>query len=387
VNTSFGTPLTLSMQDLPVEAQLVHALSAVRWSAAIQQAAHETIANNTVDWLTVMDQALRLRVMALIGRNVTRYRAWVDDDGVPVMPNSWIYATAYDANRHRNQRLFDEAASLFCALNRDGIRYAIRKGPALCARVYDDAGIRPMSDVDILIEPDQLDEVSAILTDHGYAQGTIAANGRTVTPFQRETRVFWSMHLTNALPFLKPSSDPHVGSYAIDLCLNLLQKRSAGSIDTASVLKRATRARICGEDAYALHPVDNMLDLCLHLYKEATSYLSIQRGRDLSLMRFIDVAESARLMTVDERAALVDASHSAGTLNEIYYALYHTAILYPSAIDDSILSQLKPEDVTYLDQYGSLEGRVQRWRRPFLQRLFDPKRSSELDGASTIPSG
>jgi hypothetical protein len=194
------------------------------------------------------------------------------------------------------------------------------------------------------------------------------------------------VHLNNALPFVKPTSDPEVLSFEIDLCLDLFQKRSAGSIDTSAVLDRAEAAVICGEQSFALSALDQLLDICLHLYKEATSYLSISQGRDINLLRFIDVVESVRVTPPGVLAQLPRYAAEVGAERELYFALFHASVLYADAIPPELLAELRPEDRGYLDEYGALEGRTRRWSQGFLDRLFNPGRRFELPGGSSIPT-
>src|SRR6266511_6332446 len=101
---------------------------------------------------------------------------------------------------------------------------------------------------------------------------------------------------------------------------------------------------ICGEPSFALSPLDQLLDIGLHLYKEATSYLSITQGRDLHLMRFIDVMESIRATATDDVARLPEFVRTVGAERELFLALHHTSLLYPGAVPAELLRALEPPD-------------------------------------------
>lgn len=335
-----------------------------------------------MNWSYFLDQALRQEVISMVGRNLTRY---LPADGA-APPYLWIYSAAYQANSRRNRSLFGEFGRILAALNQRGIPHAVRKGPSLCALVYDDPGIRRMTDLDILIGRESLDAAAAILADLNYAQGTLSANGCRVLPHDRKTKLFWAVHLNNALPFVKPTTDPDVQWFEVDLCFDLFQKRSTGHVEVAAVLDRARPTVICGEPSFALSPLDQLLDICLHLYKEGTSYLSISQGRDINLSRFIDVVESVRVTPAASLARLPQFAREAGAERELYYALFHASLLYPGTVPVELLAGLEPEDRGYLDEYGQLEDRTRRWREGFLHRLFNPRRQLELPGASSIPT-
>lgn len=375
---------TVRQAGLRREIELLLAVAVPRWGAASERAVQEWLSGRAVmDWAYFLDQALRQQVISMAGRNLVRH---LPKDRV-VLPHLWLYSAAYQANVRRNRSLFAEFGRILDALNRRGVRYAVRKGPALCALVYDDPGIRRMSDLDLLISREAQDDVVAILTDLGYAQGVLSADGSRVVAHERRTKLFWAVHLNNALPFLKPTTDQDVQWFEVDLCLDLFQKRSAGRVDVAAVLDRAEPAVICGEPSFALSPLDQLLDISLHLYKEATSYLSISRGRDLNLQRFIDVVESIRVTPAAELDRLPRHVTEIGAVREVYFALFHAHVLYPDAVPAELLTRLDPGDHGYLDEYGELEGRTRRWSQGFLDRLFTPDRWSELPGASSVPTG
>ncbi len=310
---------------------------------------------------------------------------WQPEQDGTLLPHPWIYSAAYEANCRRNKALFTEFGRIFHDLGQAGIRYAVRKGPVLCQSVYEDAGIRRMADLDLLIEESSYPDVQELLTERGYAQGLQSRNGTVVTPYARTTRAFWSMHLNNKLPFKKPTSDPDVDFFEVDLCLNLFQQKSHGSLDTTTLLDRSVSTRMCGAETRVLAPSDHLLDVCLHLYKEATSYLSIERGKDVTLMRFLDVAESVRLMDHRATEEFTALAAAAGATREVYFALGFARQLYPDAVPEGLTKALRPDDEDYLDEYGALDGNTGRWPTPFLDRLFDPDRRRHVAGSSTIP--
>lgn len=374
---------TIPAAGLRPEAWLLLALAAPRWDAARARHTRELLAAEVaMDWPYFLDQALCQQVVCTVGRNLGRY---LPRDKA-MLPHLWIYSAAYEANARRNRHLFAEFGGILRALNRREVRYAVRKGPSLCALVYDDPGIRRMSDLDLLIERESLEAVGGILAELGYRQGVPSEDGERVVPHERKTKLFWAVHLNNALPFLKPTAEPEVPWFEVDLCLDLFQKRSAGGVETGAVLDRARPVEICGEPSFALSPLDQLLDICLHLYKEATSYLSILQGRDLNLMRFIDVVESRRVTTNADLERLPELVREVGAEREVYFALHHAGLLYPDAIPTGLLKQMEPQDCGYLDEFGGLEGRTRRWSQGFLDRMFHPDRWTDLPGPSSIPT-
>ena len=64
--------------------------------------------------------------------------------------------------------LHDTLRGVLEALARAGIAAAPLKGPLLAARLYDDAAVRPSTDLDVLVEPETLDAAIDALRPLGY---------------------------------------------------------------------------------------------------------------------------------------------------------------------------------------------------------------------------
>lgn len=73
--------------------------------------------------------------------------------------------------RYRLHRTVLEArlAQLTAALDEAGVRYAVLKGPALAATVYDPPWLRPYGDIDLLLQVPSWPRVRALLQQLGYA--------------------------------------------------------------------------------------------------------------------------------------------------------------------------------------------------------------------------
>jgi hypothetical protein len=92
------------------------------------------------------------------------YRRWPDTDNPVVELGRRAYFTTWSRNRERMAQL-EELASAF---QRDGIRWMALKGAALALRHYADLGLRPMSDVDLLVHREDLSRAVFQLETAGY---------------------------------------------------------------------------------------------------------------------------------------------------------------------------------------------------------------------------
>ena len=111
------------------------------------------------------------------------------------------------------QRMYQYCRGLFANLaNTD---YAVIKGAVLSQRIYSNPAIRKSSDIDILISPNQIDNVKAILEKHGFKQGKVR-NGE-LTPYTRKELIYYAAFTHQAASFSKLTEDPLCPVINIDI--------------------------------------------------------------------------------------------------------------------------------------------------------------------------
>ncbi|MCX6361264.1 MAG: nucleotidyltransferase family protein, partial [Armatimonadetes bacterium] len=95
---------------------------------------------------------------------------------------------AYLAALARSRRLVTQAAAIAAAAAKAGIDLVVLKGVSALLWLYDDPGIRVVSDVDLMIRPERLRDMHALMLDLGYemnshtslADAEVGANGYAV---------------------------------------------------------------------------------------------------------------------------------------------------------------------------------------------------------------
>jgi hypothetical protein len=100
-------------------------------------------------------------------------------------------------------------------LTRAGIPASPIKGPDLAERIYGDLGLRPCSDVDILVNPRYLDDAVGIVRTLGYGATAAAAGVESLDGLHR-----WLDHPAPTMPPVEVhwraewySTRPHVGGF------------------------------------------------------------------------------------------------------------------------------------------------------------------------------
>jgi hypothetical protein len=136
-----------------------------------------------------------------------------------------------------------EAEELLAALSGSGISTVVLKGLDLAWRVYPDPGLRPYTDIDLLIAPEALDLAEAVLLESGYKP-------TPETQQMRAQRVEWMDY-----QYVHPASD-----VMFELHIQLLHP-GRFALDHAAILARS--------EGGFLAPADRFLHLALHLAKHA----------------------------------------------------------------------------------------------------------------------
>lgn len=150
---------------------------------------------------------------------------------------------AYYQNLVRNKILFHELKKMLTGLIEQGIKVIVLKGVLFAGILYGNPALRRMSDIDILVKPEDFEKVAAYLVDSGYVRPS------DVESVVRESRYHHGQ-------FVK-------GAVLIEVHFNLAQSRRF-KIDIDNIWKRSIPARIDGVDVLRLSNEDIILHFCLH---------------------------------------------------------------------------------------------------------------------------
>jgi hypothetical protein len=340
--------------------------------------------HETLDWGRFLHQAARHRLLPLVGRNLIKYGVIHDDDRRALTPYRQVFAGAYLGNRARNQAQHAEYAVVLRAIQAADVPFLVRKGPVLDTYVFGDLGARQSSDLDVLLDRTGMAAFTAALEAVGYRQGTLTFDG-DVRPYSRRAHVYWSTHLINSLPFVKYSGTFEADHFKVDPCHGIAQPTSAARVPNADLFSRAVTRDVCGVPALTLAESDFLLDLCLHLHKEATSPHYRQIGKGLRIRQLLDIAALTSAWLPEQWDELIDLARECTATSEVHYALYFTSRCYPDSVPEQVLKRLQPQDAEYLEQSGGLDQRHGQGDDPFVELMLRDESAGEP--SSAVPRG
>lgn len=189
--------------------------------------------------------------------------------------------------RRAASKLGQSLATYLRAAEGRGIQTIVLKGLWLCENVYQNAAMRPGSDIDILVPRHQVEACLALLNEQG-----IGAHWPNLLADEYFTR--HHLHQQRSTPDLSIWFEIH---WALDHPYTLL------TVDYAGIFERSRLSKLLGAPAQEMAPPDLLLSLCVHLVKHAIYLPSLVERDDLlriiladgMLMYYLDVAEVLRL--------------------------------------------------------------------------------------------
>ncbi|MGK5627872.1 nucleotidyltransferase family protein [Streptomyces sp. URMC 123] len=373
-------------EALTPEANLLLALARPRLTGDEAEVCRDLMSRD-INWGRFIDLCGRNKMLPLVGCHLSTHRLFHGRDGSLVVPYHYLHTSVHLANRVRNQALMEEFGRVLDAIEAEGtIRYAVRKGPVIIEDVYPDLGARRMTDLDLLVHAEDKEALREKLLAAGYVQGRVSRDGESVEPFSRRTRMFWRMHLNNELPYVRLARREDLTAFTIDVCLDILPPGEERGRHTPEILDRARPDRFCGLAGRRLAYEDHVVDLAVHLFKEATTLYYIENQADLQLQKFVDVLGTLPAAEETETwAGLVRRAEELGVTAPVYFTLSYTEVLFPRTVPGPVLDALRPDDVGYLDEYGAADGAPARWSRPFVQRLLEADTRREPAARSGVP--
>ena len=235
----------------------------------------------------------------------------------------------YLANAARNTWLLHEVGNIFRAFQAADIPVIPLKGACLAEAVYGNIALRPMGDVDLLVQPADLAKALAVLRTLGYA---------AEHPFEVEVE----RQLNHDMPPLSKR-----GGVTLELHWTIATPRCNARInknDLDQLWSRATAAKISNVQVLMLSPTDLLLHLCLHAsVHHRFGGIGLGRFWDMALVihRYGDAINWEQFTTCAHLWGITNGVHLALQLTEEWTAAVIPAhvvrALAPAIVDDAAI--------------------------------------------------
>lgn len=284
-------------------------LTGLGYKSAVEKS--EFLKNVTTEqWSEVAQLANRHSVTPLLYHNLKLLNLFLPED-IEVELKEQFLKQAY-----RNTFLFNELDKILHQLNEKNIPVIVLKGAYLATAVYENIGLRGMSDIDLLVKKeDLLRAEEAVL----HLRGEPEQYNRIVLDS--------SCHFGYKLPDQ---------GLRVEIHWSLVSANMPFLIDVEGLWKRAQPLSSGQNNALALSPEDLLLHLCLHAAKH-TFNLQIRMLCDLGEV----ISNYGDEMNWE---ILVDRAQLWGACRALYSFLWLSRELLEADIPLNLLNKIKPGD-------------------------------------------
>jgi hypothetical protein len=158
---------------------------------------------------------------------------------------------AYYITLTRSMMLYDYFRKVANALNSADILFIALKGIYLSEWLYKDIGLRQMSDIDLLVKPEDGEKCLAVLSELGF----VSVKNENVSDFieKKSNRVHYAPMILNDV--------------SVEVHTKLHRDGETYSVRPVLCWQAAVQATINKADVYVLSPADLLIHLAVHLDK------------------------------------------------------------------------------------------------------------------------
>lgn len=247
------------------------------------------------------------------------------------------FKAAYLGNVVVNLHLQAELGRAQEALGAEGVPVILLKGAALARIVYGDIGLRPMSDLDLLVPESQVYVAQKAVRDLGYNE--------VGTPEEQDDTERHHRHL----PGLVREGTPVL----VEVHRHIVRRDAGLYFDIAGFWSRAQEISVGRKQALVLAPEDLLIHLALNFF------LDRRFRSNAALRQLCDVAESLRFYTNSISWRLfVDNVRVYRLIGPVGCVLYLAQELLNAPVPSYVAQQLWPQGFEALQLERFLRRRV-----------------------------
>lgn len=242
----------------------------------------------------------------------------------------------------------------------NAINYVIIKGEPLSMLAYGCYGNRSSHDIDILIERKDISIVNQILNNHGFYQLERALS--------RQERIYANQaHQT--FSYIKKVAE---NTIVIDVNVDIFWGEYEGKrVNISDFIKNSVEMNIYGFKAKVLRPMEALVALSLHHYKELNSLHQLARGEHPYKPKlFNDIYYLIKNNSCISAQAFYDICCVYGIIPYAYFVLYYTNKYIGNEVLSDYLTLFETaEGINLLECYGLTNRERKKWRISFEDRI------------------
>lgn len=299
-----------------LEMSMLLALARTRHPSEIRERVR-ALADNGLNWDRLYELAWRHRLSPLIYRSLERCRISIppnirkdlDGDRTDVVLQSLAYT--------------QELLRIHSAFLAEKIEYVVLKGPVLGVTLYQDLGLRPFGDLDILVRLENILRAKELLVGLGYRPDP------PMSP-KREQAYISSQ---SAYEFFQDEK-----GFKAELHTALVHRRFEFHHDIDQIWSRTSRATVGNVEVGVLGTEDLLLFLCVHGAKHAWR----------QLIWLCDVAELIGSQPMIDWTRLIAEAEQKNCARMLYLGLYLAREWLGTSLPAYVEDRIQLEEATFI---------------------------------------
>ncbi len=337
------------------------------------------ILDGQLNWPEVLFQLVTHRTLNMFYFNVKKLNLLgnIEKELQRLMDSQWhVY-------EERNRYYLQKLSEILEQFTKYHLIVPILKGNLLASMVYPAIECRIFNDLDMLIQIEDVVLVTKALEGIGYIQGHYDEEKGVIIEATRKEKMLQQLASHELQEFQKLGENSFAKLIQADINHDILWKGNCPyKIPTQDLVERATPIEINNTKGYMLDYIDNIIQLSSHLYKEATLMMWISDLRDLKIYKFADLFMYIhKFYQKIDWDKLIERVKGYGVEKIVYYNFHYIEMMFGELIPAYVLDNLKPADLSYLDEYGIENKEPSKWEYDFFTRLFDTQRVLKITEA------
>jgi hypothetical protein len=231
----------------------------------------------------------------------------------------------YYSNLTRNMLLYDELNKVLMAFKKAGIDTVVLKGAFLAEEIYKNIGLRPMSDIDLLVKEKDLQNAKKELIELKYFVPTIY-----LTKFHEK----FQTALNDESSFI--NKDKNIN---IDFHWDIQSPQMPYKVDINKFWSNTKPVKISNVEALTFAPEDLLQHLCLHVDK----HVNLRTPPAKPLRDYCDIAEVINnYKDTINWGYLLQSSKNYEIEEPIFQGLFIAKEYFGAPVPENIIHELEP---------------------------------------------
>lgn len=242
------------------------------------------IKNNDINWPNILGFISYHRVAGLVYEKMNAINIRLLE--YPIFFSTYMIN---QAQKIRNDKQLEEIKIISQKFNEHKIKYIFLKGTILNQTVFK-SGSRASNDIDILINKKSINKATKVLNELGFVQGKYNYKEDIIEEYSNEELKENLIKKGETSPFIKKTNELTIKTIDVDLNFSLDWTPNYDQNIIENILNNSSKLIIKNNDIiYCANIYDNLIELCIHLYKDMALIDIVKKRKVFDLYKFIDI--------------------------------------------------------------------------------------------------